>query len=84
LQTETGETPSADAQAEAAEFRAKLLESRKALRDVQRNLRRDIDALASTVRFVNVAMMPIFVALIAIGIAYMRHRRRKARAARGI
>lgn len=84
LQTETGETPSADAQAEAAEFRAKLLESRKALRDVQRNLRRDIDALASAVRFVNVAMMPIFVAFIAVGIAYLRHRRRKARAARGI
>jgi ABC-type uncharacterized transport system involved in gliding motility auxiliary subunit len=84
LQTQTGETPSADAQIEASEFRGKLLESRKALRDVQRNLRRDIDDLASTVRFVNVAMMPILVALVAIGFAVLRQRRRRARAAKGI
>jgi ABC-type uncharacterized transport system involved in gliding motility auxiliary subunit len=87
LQTQTGEgqsAPSAHAQDEAAQFRAELLSSRKALRDVQRNLRRDIDRLASYVRFVNVALMPILVAFVAIGIAVIRHRRRKARAAKGI
>lgn len=87
LQTQTGDgqsAPSAHAQEEAAKFRAELLTSRKALRDVQRNLRRDIDRLASNVRFVNVALMPILVAFIAIGIAIVRHRRRKARAAKGI
>ncbi|HEY4345224.1 MAG TPA: hypothetical protein VGN05_12815, partial [Parvibaculum sp.] len=87
LQTQTGEgqaAPSAHAQEEAAQYRAELLSSRKALRDVQRNLRRDIDRLATNVRFVNVALMPILVAFIALGIAIVRHRRRKARAAKGI
>jgi ABC-type uncharacterized transport system involved in gliding motility auxiliary subunit len=89
LQTQTGvgvegQTASADAQDEAAEFRAELLKSRKALRDVQRNLRRDIDRLATEVRFINVALMPLLVAFLAVGIAFFRHRRRKARAAKGM
>ncbi|MDO8421681.1 MAG: Gldg family protein [Parvibaculum sp.] len=84
LQTQTGDEPSANAQEEASQFRAELLKSRKALRDVQRNLRRDIDGLAAKVRFINVALMPVLVAFIAIGIGFMRHRRRKARAAKGV
>jgi ABC-type uncharacterized transport system involved in gliding motility auxiliary subunit len=89
LQTDGGETAGGAAsdpevQTEAAQFRAELLTSRKALRDVQRNLRRDIDNLASSIRFINVALMPILVAIIALGIAIVRHRRRKARAAKGV
>ncbi|HUD50118.1 GldG family protein [Parvibaculum sp.] len=71
------------AQEEIAQFRTELLQSRKALRDVQRNLRRDIDRLATEVRFANVALMPILVAIVALGIAVLRHRRRKARAGKG-
>lgn len=87
LQTQTGGegvVPSAHAQDEMAKFRSELLTSRKALRDVQRDLRRDIDRLASQVRFVNVALMPVIVAILALGIAFIRHRRRKARAAKGV
>lgn len=84
LQTQTGDAPSANAQEEASEFRAQLLKSRKSLRDVQRNLRRDIDGLAAKVRFINVALMPVLVALAAIGVAILRHRRRKARVAKGV
>ena len=87
LQTQTGGegmVPSTHAQDEMAKFRAELLSSRKALRDVQRDLRRDIDRLASQVRFVNVALMPVIVAILALGIAFIRHRRRKARAAKGV
>lgn len=84
LQTAAGETPSINAQEEATAFRAELLASRKALRDVQRNLRRDIDALAAQVRFANVALVPIVVVFVAIGFAILRQRRRKARAAKGI
>ena len=83
LQTSTGEEPSADAQAEASAFRAELLKSRKALRDVQRNLRFDIDTLASRVRFANVALMPVLIGFVAIGVALLRQRRRKQRAAKG-
>lgn len=72
------------AQEEVAQFRAELLQSRKALRDVERNLRRNIDRLATEVRFVNVALMPILVAGLALVLAVIRHRRRKARAAKGV
>ena len=86
LQTHTasGEQSSAEERDEAAKFRADLLQSRKALREVQRNLRRNIDQLATRVRFVNVALMPILVAFAALGLAIFRHRRRKARAAKGV
>lgn len=70
-------------QAEITKFRAQLVESRKALRNVQRNLRRDIDDLAGKVRFLNVIAMPLLVAGIALVLAFFRHRRRKARVARG-
>ncbi|MES1991512.1 MAG: Gldg family protein [Pseudomonadota bacterium] len=83
LQTSTGEEPSADAQAEAGAFRADLLKSRKALRDVQRNLRRDIDTLAARVRFANVALMPVLIGFVALGVALLRQRRRKQRAVKG-
>lgn len=86
LQTRAaGEGAAAEtAQEETAQFRKELLKSRKALRDVQRNLRRDIDQLATRVRFINVVLMPILVAFMALGIAILRHRRRKARAAKGV
>lgn len=72
------------AQEEVQRFRAELLESRKALRDVERNLRRNIERLASEVRFVNVALMPLLIAVLALALAVLRYRRRKARAARGV
>ena len=81
----TTATPSdPQAQEEVAASRAELLQSRKALRDVERNLRRNIDRLATEVRFVNVALMPVLVAILALVLAFFRYRRRKARAARGM
>lgn len=78
-----GEAADPHAQEEIAKFRAELLESRKALRDVQRNLRRDIDRLATQLRLANVVLMPVLVALVALALAFIRYRRRKARAAKG-
>ena len=68
---------------EIARIRSELAASRAALREVERNLRRDIDELGSLVRFINVAAVPLVVALIAIAAAAVRHRRRKARVAEG-
>jgi len=82
-ETQSGQTADPHEQEEVAKFRAELLQSRKALRDVQRNLRRDIDRLATEIRFANVALMPILVAIIALAIAILRHRRRRARAIKG-
>jgi ABC-type uncharacterized transport system involved in gliding motility auxiliary subunit len=85
LQTPGAADASADphAQEEIVQFRSELLQSRKSLRDVQRNLRRNIDSLATAVRFINVALMPILIALFALGLAVIRYRRRKARAEKG-
>ncbi|MEN6541588.1 Gldg family protein [Parvibaculum sp.] len=82
-EAQSGQAADPHEQEEVAKFRAELLQSRKALRDVQRNLRRDIDRLATEIRFVNVALMPILVAIVALVIAILRHRRRKARAVKG-
>ena len=62
---------------EMERFRAELLENRRKLRDVQANLRSNIEDLGSAVRFANVALMPILVALAALGVAFWRRRRRK-------
>jgi ABC-type uncharacterized transport system involved in gliding motility auxiliary subunit len=68
-------------QQEAAivQFKRQLSEIRTQLREVQRNLRQDVDALGNLLAFVNTALVPILVALFAIALAWLR-RRRRARA----
>lgn len=73
-------------EAEAAaidRFRAELLESRKKLREVQRDLRRDVETLGANLRFVNIALVPLLLAVLAAGAGVLRYRRRKARVERG-
>ena len=50
----------------------------QSLRDVQGNLRRDIDTLAGQVTFVNIVVMPILVGLAALVLAWRQRRRRRA------
>jgi ABC-type uncharacterized transport system involved in gliding motility auxiliary subunit len=66
-------------QAEIDRFKRELIDTRTALRDVQHNLRKDIDALGEFLAFVNIALVPILVACFAIVLAWLR-RRRRARA----
>lgn len=66
-------------QAEVDRFKRELLETRIALRDVQHNLRKEVDALGGLLAFLNIALVPIFVAGFAIVLAVLR-RRRRARA----
>jgi len=63
-------------QAEVEQFRRDLIDTRTKLRDVQHNLRKDIDALGAWLAFINIALVPILVAIFAIGLAAMRRRRR--------
>lgn len=72
-------TLTAEQQAEIERFKRELLETRAQLRDVQHNLRKDIDRLGSILAFVNIALVPLLVALFAIVLAALR-RRRRARA----
>lgn len=71
---------SEDEAAEIRQFRAELAQSRSALRDVQRNLRRGIEELGSWVRFINVALVPLLIAVLALVLAFARAQRRKRRA----
>jgi len=66
-------------QAEIERFRKELVDTRTQLRDVQHNLRKDIDALGSRLAFINIVLVPLLVAIFALGLAALR-RRRRARA----
>ncbi|MGB0629237.1 MAG: Gldg family protein [Alphaproteobacteria bacterium] len=71
---------SPEQQAEIAKFRARVLEIRRELREVQLNLRREIDDLDSKLKIINIAAMPAAVAVVALLIALVRRNRKRARA----
>jgi len=66
-------------QSEIERFRRELLDTRSQLRDVQHNLRKEVDRLGEWLAFINIALVPLLVAVFAIGLALLR-RRRRARA----
>ena len=66
-------------QAEIDRFKKQLVDIRTRLRDVQHRLRKDVDTLGEILAFVNIALVPLFVAGFAILLAVLR-RRRRARA----
>jgi len=68
-------------QAEIERFKRELIQTREQLREVQHNLRKDIDLLGSVLAFLNIALVPLLVAAIAVLLAALR-RRRRARAIR--
>jgi ABC-type uncharacterized transport system involved in gliding motility auxiliary subunit len=68
-----------DQQAEIERFKRQLIQTRTDLRDVQSNLRGNIDLLGSVLAFVNIWLVPILVSLFALVLAVLR-RRRRARA----
>ncbi|RMB01506.1 Gldg family protein [Eilatimonas milleporae] len=57
-------------------FRAELVETRKALRDVKRNLRRDIERLGAWLAGLNILLMPVLVIFGAF-VHFWRARRRR-------
>ena len=69
-----------DQQAAIVRFKRLLEDTRTQLRDVQHNLRKDIDDLGNLLAFVNIALVPLVVAGFALVIVALR-RRRRARAA---
>lgn len=62
-----------DKQAEQIEqSRREQLKIRKELREVKHNLRKNIEQLASQLRFINIGLIPLLIALVAIGIGVYR------------
>ena len=71
---------SPDQQSELDRFRRKVAETRLALKDLRKNLRRDAEQLVFLTKVANIALMPLLVALAGLLIAALR-RRRQARLA---
>lgn len=71
----TGITPAQEAEIE--NFIQQQLETRRALRDVQYQLNREIDELGMLMKAINVALIPTLLIIIALTVALMRSRRRK-------
>lgn len=74
---------SAEQEAAMATFRDDLLSTRRELRGVQRELNRDIESLQLLVKFINIGLMPLLAALVAVGLAVVWRQRRIRRALEG-
>jgi ABC-type uncharacterized transport system involved in gliding motility auxiliary subunit len=75
-QPQSGTALTPDQQREIAGFRKEVATTRTELRDVQHSLRKGIDALGAFLAFINIALVPILVAGLAIMLAFLRRRRR--------
>lgn len=69
-------TPEQRAEIERA--REQIAATRRELRAVQLELRRDIEALETTLRLLNIVLVPALLVVFAIGLAWARARRRAA------
>ncbi|WP_417450431.1 GldG family protein [Kordiimonas sp.] len=72
---DSGQVISSDTEAEKEGFRARLLETRKALREVNRSLRVDIEALGGWLAAINIVAVPLLLIVFALIRVYVRRRR---------
>jgi ABC-type uncharacterized transport system involved in gliding motility auxiliary subunit len=70
-------------QEEIERAREEVLKTRQELRAVQRELNKDIELLEARVKFANIGLVPILVALVALTLALVRMQRRRRRAQAG-
>jgi ABC-type uncharacterized transport system involved in gliding motility auxiliary subunit len=64
------------------QFRAEMLDTRRQLRDVQFELRRDIQSLETWIRALNIGAIPAAIGIFALGLGLWRLQRRRALATR--
>jgi len=65
-----------DQQTQIDKFRRDLVQTRASLRQVQANLRQNVERLGATLAFLNIALVPILIGAAAIGLSFLRSRRR--------
>ena len=65
-------------QDEIENFRKKVMETRKELKDLRKNLRQDAEQLVLWTKVANIALMPLLVALAGLAVALLRRRRQAA------
>lgn len=70
---------SGEEKAAIAEFRAKMVDTRRELRNVQHALRKDIDELDAWLKFLNIAAIPLLLGFAALFIAVVRRLNRPRR-----
>jgi ABC-type uncharacterized transport system involved in gliding motility auxiliary subunit len=70
---------SPEQQAEVANFRKKEADAKKQLKEVRRNLRRDIDALENRLKWLNIAGMPFLVTISGVALAVYKKKRTAAK-----
>jgi ABC-type uncharacterized transport system involved in gliding motility auxiliary subunit len=73
-----GQILTPEQQAELERFRKRVAETRLELKEVRRSLRQDAEALVFWTKVVNIALMPVLVALAGLAIALWRRRRMAA------
>ena len=66
-------------QAEIKKFRENEAKSDKELKQVRKDLRQEIDSLQNTLKWINIAAMPLLVTLAGLGFAVFKRQRRAAR-----
>ncbi|WP_316978729.1 GldG family protein [Shumkonia mesophila] len=80
----SGEAILSDSQRETmAKFRADLIDIRQQLREVQHNLRKDIEALDTGLKIINIWAVPAIICLIAVAMAWAKRRRHRLRSIDG-
>jgi ABC-type uncharacterized transport system involved in gliding motility auxiliary subunit len=70
-----GQILTAEQQAELERFRKSVAQTRKELKMVRKNLRKDSEALEFWTKVANIALPPLLVALFGLGVALVRRRR---------
>ncbi len=65
---------SSEQQQEIEKFREEQVKTRKELRAVQHELRGSIESLGSTLKFINIGLIPILILLLALGMSLYRYR----------
>jgi len=68
---------SPEQQAEIEKFRKDMIDTRRALRTVQLDLRKDVEQLGVRLKFLNIAVVPLVVSGLALGLGAYRVARRK-------
>jgi ABC-type uncharacterized transport system involved in gliding motility auxiliary subunit len=71
-----GAASSEEELAEISDYRLQAVEARRQLRAVEREFRRDVDALAAQLAFLNIWLPPLAIGLIGAGVMVWRSRRR--------
>jgi ABC-type uncharacterized transport system involved in gliding motility auxiliary subunit len=80
----SGEAILTDSQRETmVKFRADLIDIRQQLREVQHNLRKDIEALDTGLKVINIWAVPAIICLIAVAMAWAKRRRHRLRSVDG-